>query len=117
MSAIKYWLWLNAAASVPPRAKAALLEHYGSPEEMYFAPEGDYRKLLGDKIAQVHISDYRDGEDCLAPGTGCYDFGKLFSALNAAGYNESALIELYRQNYGEPAEIGTALSFLKANFG
>ena len=42
MSAIKYWLWLNAAANVPPKAKSALLEHYGSPEEMYFAPEGEY---------------------------------------------------------------------------
>lgn len=42
MSAIKYWLWLNAAANVPPKAKSALFEHYGSPEEMYFAPEGEY---------------------------------------------------------------------------
>ena len=78
--------------------------------------EFDFINLLGEKIAQVHISDYREGQDCLAPGTGCYDFGKLFSALNCAGYNESALIELYRQNYGEPEEIGASLSYLKEKF-
>lgn len=60
MSAIKYWLWLNAAANVPPRAKAALLEHYGSPEEMYFAPQGDYRKLLGDRVEGLDALEKRD---------------------------------------------------------
>lgn len=60
MSAIKYWLWLNAAANIPPRAKAALLEHYGSPEEMYFAPQGDYRKLLGDRVEGLETLEKRD---------------------------------------------------------
>ena len=60
MSAIKYWLWLNSAANVPPRAKTALLEHYGSPEEMYFAPAGEYSKLLGDKIDGLDVLEMRD---------------------------------------------------------
>ena len=60
MSAIKYWLWLNAASTVPPKAKSALLEHYGSPEEMYFAPLGEYRRLLGDRIEGVDELEKRD---------------------------------------------------------
>ncbi len=75
--------------------------------------EFDFINLLGDKIYQVHISDGLAGKDCLAPGTGEYDFRKLFEALNKVGYNESALIELYRHNYGEPEELKIAKTYLE----
>lgn len=75
--------------------------------------EFDFINLLGDKIYQVHISDADEGRDCLAPGAGRYDFRRLFDALASAGYNESALIELYRHNYGEPEELKTAKSYLE----
>lgn len=75
--------------------------------------EFDFINLLGDKIYQVHISDAAEGRDCLAPGAGRYDFRRLFDALALAGYNESALIELYRHNYGEPDELKTAKSYLE----
>ncbi|MBP3938785.1 MAG: sugar phosphate isomerase/epimerase [Clostridia bacterium] len=75
--------------------------------------EVDFINLLGDKIYQVHISDAAEGRDCLAPGAGRYDFRRLFDALALAGYNESALIELYRHNYGEPEELKTAKSYLE----
>lgn len=65
MSAIKYWLWLSTAANVPPKAKAALLEHYGSPEEMYFAPQGEYKKLLGDRIDGLDTLELRDLDSAL----------------------------------------------------
>lgn len=65
MSAIKYWLWLNAAANIPPRAKAALLAHYGSPEEMYFAPIGEYKKLLGDRVEGIDALELRDIDSAL----------------------------------------------------
>lgn len=75
--------------------------------------EFNFINLLGDKIYQVHISDAAEGRDCLAPGAGRYDFRRLFDALALAGYNESALIELYRHNYGEPEELKTAKSYLE----
>ena len=75
--------------------------------------EYDFINLLGDKILQVHISDYKEDRDCLAPGTGDYDFEKLFTALQGAGYDKSAIIELYRHNYGEPSELGTARQYLE----
>lgn len=75
--------------------------------------EVDFINLLGDKIYQVHISDAAEGRDCLAPGAGRYDFRRLFDALALAGYNESALIELYRHNYGEPEELKPAKSYLE----
>lgn len=75
--------------------------------------EYDFIRLLGDKIIQVHVSDYLGDEDCLAPGVGKYDFKKLFSVLKDAGYDRTALVELYRHNYGEPEEIRTAMDYLK----
>ncbi|MBP3441338.1 MAG: sugar phosphate isomerase/epimerase [Clostridia bacterium] len=73
----------------------------------------DFINLLGDRIYQVHISDGFPGRDCLAPGVGEYDFEKLFSALQGAGYDKTAIIELYRQNFGEVEELRTAKSYLE----
>ena len=73
----------------------------------------DFINLLGDRIYQVHISDGLPGRDCLAPGVGEYDFEKLFSALQGAGYDKTAIIELYRQNFGEVEELRTAKSYLE----
>jgi sugar phosphate isomerase/epimerase len=74
--------------------------------------EYDFIDLLGDRICQVHISDCKGDKDCLAPGVGEYDFKKLFSALQAVGYDKTAIIELYRHNYGDPSELGTARQYL-----
>ena len=76
--------------------------------------EYDFIDLLGDKIMQIHVSDYRGNLDCLAPGTGDYDFAKLFTALQNVGYDRSAIIELYRHNFGEPLELGTARCYLES---
>ena len=75
--------------------------------------EYDFINLLGDKILQVHVSDYRDSLDCLAPGTGEYDFEKLFSVLRNSGYDKTAIIELYRHNFGDSSELGTARQYLE----
>lgn len=73
----------------------------------------DFINLLGDKIYQVHISDCLPGKDCLAPGVGEYDFKKLFEELGRAGYDKTAIIELYRHNFGEAEELRTAKEYLE----
>ncbi|MBO5421233.1 MAG: sugar phosphate isomerase/epimerase [Clostridia bacterium] len=73
----------------------------------------DFINLLGEKIYQVHISDGMPGQECLAPGAGEYDFKKLFAALSGVGYDKTAIIELYRQNYGEYEELRTAKTYLE----
>ncbi len=75
--------------------------------------EFDFINLLGDKIYQVHISDCLPGRDCLAPGAGEYDFGKFFEKLRSVGYDKTAIIELYRHNYGKTEELKTAKSYLE----
>lgn len=75
--------------------------------------EFEFIELLGSKIAQVHLSDGDDGRDCLAPGGGSYDFDKLFDALKTCGYDKSAVIELYRNNFGTEEDIKNSLGYLQ----
>ena len=39
MAALKYWVWLTTLPGLGQRTKLQLLEHFASPEEIYFAPE------------------------------------------------------------------------------
>lgn len=76
--------------------------------------EFEFIELLGDKIAQVHLSDGTSEHDCLAPGAGSYDFKKLFGALKNHGYNNTAVIELYRDNFKDESDIKSSLEYLKS---
>lgn len=45
MAELKYWLWLSTRGA-QRRDALALLDHFGSPDEIYFAGEADYRRVL-----------------------------------------------------------------------
>ena len=60
MSALKYWLWLSAAADVSPKAKAALINHFGDPEAAFFAPDEDIRSVNGISRRESDILLKRD---------------------------------------------------------
>ncbi len=51
MSALKYWIWLASLPGLGGRAKLQLLEHFSSPEEVYFAPEEEL--LLAEGITRA----------------------------------------------------------------
>lgn len=76
--------------------------------------EFEFIELLGDKIAQVHLSDGTTEHDCLAPGAGEYNFEKLFTALEEHGYDKAAVIELYRDNFKDESEIKNSLEYLQS---
>lgn len=79
--------------------------------------EFEFINLLGDKISQVHLSDGTKEHDCLAPGAGEYDFEKLFKALKAHGYDNTAVIELYRDNFKDENDIKASLEYLQNVIG
>lgn len=56
---MEYWIWLSAAA-VSPRAKAALIEHYGDAQAAYFAPKGVYSMLTGVTAQEAERLEKRD---------------------------------------------------------
>lgn len=45
MAELKYWLWLSTRAA-QRRDALALLDHFGAPDDIYFANDTDYRKVL-----------------------------------------------------------------------
>lgn len=59
MSQIRYWVWLTSLVGLHPLSMRRLIDHFGSPMEVYFAPQGGYdavpeltekdRRLLNDK--------------------------------------------------------------------
>ena len=54
MSALKYWVWLTTLPGLGQRAKLQLLEHFASPEEVYFASEEEL--LLAEGITKAHAA-------------------------------------------------------------
>ena len=60
MAAVKYWLWLASQTGVSPRARAALIAHYGGAEEAFFAPSGDFARLSGLTEREAALLEERD---------------------------------------------------------
>jgi len=69
-------------------------------------------ELLGEKIVHLHLSDCRGEKDCVPPGKGEFDFAKLFGELKKRGFGGDAVIELYRDNYGDYAELKKCADYL-----
>ncbi|MGN0172449.1 MAG: sugar phosphate isomerase/epimerase family protein [Acutalibacteraceae bacterium] len=65
-------------------------------------------------IRHVHISDYNSGHDCLPPGTGDEDFSAVLRALKDSGFDGALIIELYRRNFDDIAQLANAAAALKA---
>ncbi len=47
MAGTKYWIWLSECKGLPTRARLQLLEHFGSPENIYYADEEEYLHVEG----------------------------------------------------------------------
>ena len=47
MASLKYWLWLASLPGVGGVMKNRLLEHFGGPEEVYWADSGEYFLVEG----------------------------------------------------------------------
>lgn len=72
----------------------------------------DFLNAMGDRLVNVHINDFSAEQSCLLPGDGTMDYADFFSRLRSIGYNGHTLIEVYRNNFREPAEIERALRVL-----
>lgn len=73
----------------------------------------DYVDAVGDRIVNLHISDYTAQSDCLLPGRGDVDFPALFAALRSHGYRGSAIVEVYSTDYQQVEELRDSALFLQ----
>ena len=58
MSALKYWLWLTNLRGLGNQARLALLRHFASPEDVFYADKGEI--LLTEGITREHASLLED---------------------------------------------------------
>ena len=55
MAGLKYWVWLNEVKNLSSRAKLLMLEHFGTPEEAYYADADEYRLIEGLSQKQIEL--------------------------------------------------------------
>ena len=55
MSQLKYWVWLNECRGLTNRSRALLLDHFGSPEDVYYADEAEYALVEGLSKKQLEL--------------------------------------------------------------
>lgn len=69
MSQLQYWVWLSMRFGVRPKVKLALVEHFGTPRDVYFATEADYRvrvPLRPEELRLLLDKDLKDANRALA---------------------------------------------------
>lgn len=75
----------------------------------------DWRQFVAieqERLVNIHINDYSGTESCLLPGQGTIDYPDFFSCIQKAHYNGHVLIEVYRTNFGDVAELARAVQVL-----
>ncbi len=66
----------------------------------------DVLHLLGKKIKHLHISDHNTQSDCMLPSkSGVFDFKNFLHTATQCGYTGDAVIEVYRNAFGEVPEL------------
>ena len=69
MAALKYWVWLTTLAGLTNRSKLLLLEHFPSPEDIYYAQPEDLPPVEGLSSSQAALLSDKStdrAEDVLA---------------------------------------------------
>lgn len=70
-------------------------------------------EVMGEDIIGVHVSDNTPAQDCLLPGEGMMDFAKLAGVLGRYGYDGPLLVEVYRHNFIDRAQLIRARHYLE----
>ncbi len=65
----------------------------------------DVLRLLGPKVKHLHLSDSNETSDCMLPLNGDFDFKLFLDTATQCGYTGDAVIEVYRNAFGEPQEL------------
>lgn len=79
-----------------------------------------YLKTMGDRIVNIHLCDYKKQQDgsvspCM-PFHGEMPFFRLRQWIQETGYRGGMILEVYSENYGDPAELRQAREALAAFF-
>ena len=76
----------------------------------------EYINAMGDKILNIHVSDFDDEHDCLLPGNGKFNFLKFKKDIEKINYRGDLLIEVYSDAFSEMKELSASKKFLENIF-
>lgn len=76
-------------------------------------PVNEYIDVMGDKIMNIHISDFDEQHDCLLPGEGVFDFSDFFRRIKNIGYNGDVITEVYSSNFLEESQLKHSKKFVE----
>ncbi len=76
-------------------------------------PYEEYLNIMGERVANVHISDYNSENDCLLPGKGEFDFSSFVRKMKSNGYKGDFIIEVYSSAFDEESQILKAKNYLE----
>ncbi len=68
---------------------------------------------MGEQLCNVHVCDWDEKGNLCLPGEGVFDFGRLFSALNAVGYGGPVILEPYLRIIRDERALLTSLECLR----
>ena len=100
MAALKYWVWLTTLPGLTNRSKLLLLEHFPSPEDIYYAQPEDLPPVEGLSSSQAALLSDKStnrAEDVLA----------RLEALGAAIYRTDTQGEIIITSDGQTLTVTT----------
>lgn len=83
MAGLKYWLWLSTMRHVGIRNLLALLDHFGTPEKIFFASDNELEIVLGADVRLFHERDLGRAEEILSR---CRELGISILTIGDAAY-------------------------------
>lgn len=86
MSVLKYWLWLTELRGLRNQTRLALLRHFGTPEDVFYADEGEILLTEGMTREQAEIlrnHELKEADRILAD---CQKLGQSILTIQDAGY-------------------------------
>ena len=88
MAGLKYWIWLSARKGLGPVGALRLLEHFGSPERIYYADPEEYAMVEGIPSAVVRLLKDKNMDGTNRILADCDRLGLRMMTLRDAGYPE-----------------------------
>lgn len=67
---------------------------------------------MKDSIVHIHLSDNGEKGDCLPPGSGSFDFERLFRTMAENGYKGNYITELYSLGFDIKSELKRSKQYL-----
>ena len=86
MAGLKYWVWLSEVKGLTNRSKLLLLDHFGSPENIYYADEDEYRLVEGIEPRQIALLAEKPMEDADRILGACSRLGLRLLTMQDADY-------------------------------